>query len=179
MKNKIVIVLVVLIAFGFTGCKKLWDMNQPKEVDTEYSAVWPLAGEWYVQYMFDDGAGNIGDWYGVGYTTLFTYNTANEDKDQFWISDDGNFWVYTIKSPCNVDARSFSGDSLVSTADWDGDLYDIKVNIKNGKVIEDGGFSTSGVVTDSIYFEIEFEDDPGTIYQCAGIRRTGFLEDEH
>ncbi len=178
MKNKIIIIIAVL-AFGFSSCEKLWDMNQPADPEVEYSAVWPLAGEWFVQYKFDDGDGNIGDWYGVGYTTLFTYNTAAEDNDKFWISDDGNFWTYTVKSDCNVDNKSFSGDSLVSTADYNGSLYDVKVNITNGKVIEDGGFSTTGVVTDSIYFEVEFADDLGTIYQCSGIRRTGFIDDEH
>lgn len=173
MKNKIIILIVALIAFGFTGCEKLWDMNQPKETDTEYSAVWPLAGEWWVTYMID------GSDVGGGYYPLFTYNTAAEDKDKLWISDANSFWAYTIKANCNLDARSFSGDSLVSTADYGAGLYDIKCNITNGKVIEEGGFSTSGVVCDSIYFEIEFEDDLGTIYQCAGVRRTGFLEDEH
>ena len=32
---------------------------------------------------------------------------------------------------------------------------------------------------DSISFNIEFSDDPGTIYRIEGFRRTGFLEDEH
>jgi hypothetical protein len=179
MKNKVIIGLLALLMAGSTSCRKLYEWNQPKDPEIEYSAVWPLSGEWYVTYTFDDGTGNIGDHYGVGYTTLLTYNTANEDKDLFWISDVGNFWIFTIKSPCNVPARTFAGTDLVSTADYSGSLYDIKVQISNGKVIEDGGLSTSGVVCDSIYFEIEFEDDPGTIYYCSGVRRTGFLEDEH
>lgn len=179
MKNKIIIALLAVLLAGTYSCKKLYDWNQPKDPVVEYSAIWPLAGEWYVLYEFDDGAGNIGDWYGVGYTTLFTYNTAAEDKDKLWITDDDNFWVYKIKADCDVANRSFSADSVVSVADYGGAPYDIKIQVNNGKVIEDGGHSTSGVVADSIYMEIGFEDDPGTVYYCAGIRRTGFLEDEH
>lgn len=180
MKNKIIIAVLAISMMGFYSCRKLHDWNQPKGSEVEYSAIWPLAGEWYVLYQFDDGAGNIGDWYGVGYTTLYTYNTAAEETNKMWISDDGNFWAYTVKANCNVEGRSFgSDDSLTSTADWGGSPYDIKVLIRNGKVIEGGGHSTSGVVCDSIYFEVEYEDDPGTIYYCAGTRRTGFLEDEH
>ena len=179
MKNKIIIAVLAVLLMGTYSCRKLYQWNQPKDPVVEYSAIWPLAGEWYVLYQFDDGAGNIGDWYGVGYTTLLTYNTSDEAKDKLWISDDGNFWTYTIKADCDLGARTFSGDSLVSTADGGGVPYNIKINVKNGKVIEDGGHSTSGVVSGSIYFEIEYQDDPGTIYYCAGVRRTGFLEDEH
>ncbi len=180
MKNKLIVLSVLIILLGgMTGCRKMYEMNQPKEVETEYSTVWPLAGEWWVTYQFDDGDGNIGDWYGEGYSALFTYNTAAEDTDKLWISDGGNFWTYTVKSDCNVEGKTFTGDSLVNTADDGGSLYKLKVNITNGKVIEDGGKSTSGVICDSIYFEVEFNDDIGTIYQCSGVRRTGFLEDEH
>lgn len=149
----------------------MYELNQPKEQEVEYSAVWPLAGEWWVNYESGD--------YISGYTPLFTYNTAGEDTDKLWISDNGNWWTYTVKSGCSVDAKTFSGTNLVSTADGGDAVYDIEVQITNGKVIVDGGKSTSGVVCDSIYFEVEFEDDPGTVYQCSGVRRTGFLEDEH
>ncbi len=175
----ITLAITLLVLFAFSSCTKIYEMNQPDEPDIEYSAIWPMSGEWWVTYKFDDGAGNIGDWYGVGYTQLFTYNTANEDKDKMWINDQGNFWTYTIKTPLNLGAMSFSGTDLVSTAFWSGEPYDIKISIQNGQVIPDGGKSTSGVTTDSIYFEIIFEDDPSTTYICSGVRRTGFLEDEH
>ena len=57
--------------------------------------------------------------------------------------------------------------------------YDITVNIANGKILPGAATSSGGNVTDSIYFQIEFSDDPGTLYDVAGYRRTGFLEDEH
>lgn len=54
-----------------------------------------------------------------------------------------------------------------------------KVAVKNGKIVKNGGFSTSGVVTDSISFEIELSDEPGVVYKAVGTSKTGFLEDEH
>lgn len=57
---------------------------------------------------------------------------------------------------------------------------DITVNLQNGKVIagaSEGPFSKA--VTDSIYVEAEFSDDPGTVYQLTGYRRTRFQEDDH
>jgi hypothetical protein len=54
--------------------------------------------------------------------------------------------------------------------------------VQQGKVLLKEGRSTSGVVTDSIYFEVSFDDDTpayGTTYIVSGVRRTGFLEDEH
>ncbi len=178
MKNKIIIIASLLFLVGLSGCTKLYKMNQPEEPEIEYSVVWPMSGEWYVTYGID---GNIVK----DYTLLYTYNTASESTSEFWISDGGNtgsnnatFWSYCVKTPLNLEAKTFSGTDLVSTADWQGEPYSIKVNITNGKVIKDGTKSKTGVVSDSIYFEIEFEDDPGTIFQCSGHRRTGFLEDE-
>jgi hypothetical protein len=56
---------------------------------------------------------------------------------------------------------------------------DGSVIINNGKVLKLQGHSTSGVKVDSIYFEVEFDWDPGVTYIIAGHGRTGFEEDEH
>ncbi|MCK9206979.1 MAG: hypothetical protein M0P66_07705, partial [Salinivirgaceae bacterium] len=182
MKKLLFFIFIVGFIGFVSSCSLLHDWNQQEEPEIEYSPVWPLSGEWWVVYRFDDGSGVVDDYYGVGHTLLFTYNTANNDVDQLWISDGGNidvdhanFWSFCVKSPCNVGTKSFAGADLVSTADGGGVPYDITVNVTNGKVIQDGGISPSGVVCDSIYFELEFQDDPGTIYQCSGIRKTGFL----
>ena len=53
------------------------------------------------------------------------------------------------------------------------------MEVLEGKVINDAGRSKSGVVTDSIYIKAVFSDDPGTEYEMAGHRRTGFLEDDY
>jgi hypothetical protein len=177
LKN-ILFVVVVLGLLSLTSCTKLFEWNQPKEVETEYSSIHPMGGEWYVVNRFDDGSGVFDDYYGIGHTPLFTYNTADESTDEMWINDDGNFWSYTLKCPINLDAMTFgSADSLQSS--YDHGAYDIKVVVQNGKIIKDGGTSPSGVKSDSIYFEIQFEDDPGNVWQISGIRRTGFIEDEY
>ncbi len=185
-------IIYLLIIFGFiiatNSCSKLYDWNEQEEPEIQHSSIWPLSGEWYVVYRFDNGTGVIDDHNGVGHVKLFTTNTANNDANKFWISDGGNisktnsnFWNYSVKADCNIGTKSFSGTDLVNTAIASDTLYNININITNGKVIVGGGKSPSGVVADSIYFEISFEDDNPSdrIYQCSGIRRTGFLEDEY
>ena len=142
------------------------------------SSTYPLSGEWWVRY-FDDAA-TTND-IGGGYYPLYTYNTAANDGKDFWIWDQNTFWAYRVKCPVSMQNNTFSGDTLISTATYGTPitLYNIWLNVKNGKVLVKGGLSTSKVVTDSIYMELEFEDDAGTIYYVAGVRRTGFLEDEY
>jgi hypothetical protein len=53
------------------------------------------------------------------------------------------------------------------------------MDVLEGKIIADAGHSKTGVVTDSIYIKAVFSDDPGTEYEMAGHRRTGFVEDDY
>lgn len=132
------------------------------------TATQAVAGEWWTTFTV-----NGEDIYGLGYTMVTTSNTAANVPTEFLIGDDGNTWNYKVKCPLNLDAKTFGGTGLANIA------YDITVNISNGKILPGAAMSTGGNVTDSIYFEAEFSDDPGTIYQVSGYRRTGFLEDEH
>ena len=68
---------------------------------------------------------------------------------------------------------TFSGSNLENT------IYGVTIQVNGGKIIENVVHTPSGAVADSIFFEIEFGDDAGVIYQAAGFRKTGFLEDEH
>lgn len=163
---------------GAYGCEKLHDWNQPEDPETEFSSTYPLSGEWWVQYYFDNGDGTYTN-SNYGYFPLYTYNTAADDGKEMWISDAGEFWTFTVKCPVSMQSLTFEGDTLISTADGGGEPYDIWLNISEGKVIKDGGRSPSGVVVDSIFVGIEFEDDEGFVYYAAGVRKTGFLEDEH
>jgi hypothetical protein len=181
MKNKIILLGLLIGVISF-GCSKLYDWNQPDDPEMKVSSTYPLSGEWWVRY-FDDAAGTND--VGGGYYPLFTSNTAANDGKEIWITDT---WPYTVKCPVNMTSKTFAGNDVVNnlTTTIEGSagqdslvIDDFKMNITLGKVIVKGGHSTSGVVTDSIYFAIEFVDDPGTIYYVAGIRRTGFLEDEH
>ena len=153
--KKVNFLFIAALLISLTSCSKMYDMNQPKDPVVEHSVVWPLSGEWYVTYQFEnpDGTSGVGDWDEVGYTTITTYNTSDESSSKFWIADYDNFWNYKVKSDCNVGSKSFSSaDSLGNQVTTN----PLKINIKNGKVIEDGGKSPSGVISDSIYFEIEY-----------------------
>lgn len=153
---------IALLVFVFTSC------DTKEDYEVEKSMVVEASGQWWVKYSDNSG-------YESDYIMLTTFNSASDDGTELWITDDGDWWDYKVKAGINAAALTFSGQDLVNAVED----YDIKIQVTNGKVILDGGKSTLGIVTDSIYFELEFEDDPGTIYQAAGIRRTGFLEDEH
>ena len=63
--------------------------------------------------------------------------------------------------------------------------FNRSVTQRNGRIFEDAITTAAGVVTDSIYFEIWFEDledatgfTSDTLF-VSGYRRTGFTEDEH
>lgn len=161
MKNKILI-LFAFLSIGMMSC----DLGNDPDIGG--TATQAVAGEWFTTFTI---AGD--DVYGLGYQLVTTSNTAANSAGEFLITDDAHTWDYKVKSPLNLDAKTFGGTGLTNLA------YDITVNIANGKILPGAATSSGGNVTDSIYFEAEFSDDPGTIYQVAGYRRTGFLEDEH
>lgn len=159
MKN-ILWIFIVLVSIGFASC----DLGDEPEIGG--TATEAVAGEWWT--TFSVGGQDL-----TGYTLITTSNTAANVATEFLISDNAHQWDYIVKSPLNLDAQTFGGTGLQNLS------YDITVNITNGKILENAATSTGGNVTDSIYFDAEFSDDPGTIYSVAGYRRTGFLEDEH
>jgi len=124
-----------------------------------------ISGEWWVDYF--DGEDHS------GLTKLIISNTSADDGTEIWISDEHNFWEYKVKCPVNMNQLTFTGSDLTDIE------HDILVQINGGKMLKNAAKSTSGLVTDSLYFEVEFEDNPGTIYQASGWRKTGYLEDEH
>jgi hypothetical protein len=166
------ILFVAFLALMLSSCDK-----KEKFVNEE-SAVVEIAGEWYVHY---DHHIYGPDPFGAGYTSLITYNTSADDGQMMWIKDQGNFWPYQVKVPVNISALTFgSQDTVISAIDG----YNIKVLVRNGKVIKEASPRPSGAIADSIYFEIWFEDLEGSTAIAddtlivSGYRRTGFLEDE-
>ncbi|MFA8435163.1 MAG: lipid-binding protein [Marinifilaceae bacterium] len=157
----IFVLLVMVLALG--AC----DPNDTIEDYTvEYTSTGEmLAGEWYVTYTLD------GDVWATN-SKISTFNTAADNGSEMWIDDDKNFWGLKSKVNCNPADNSFSVEGA------DELYYGITVNIKNGKVLPGAGTTAAGNVTDSIYMEIEYSDQAGT-FIVAGVRRTGFLEDEH
>lgn len=168
-----------LYNLAFILCAGLLFSCEKDEPEVQYTATYPVSGEWWVTNKVETSPGVFEDVYSLGHTPLLTSNTAANTANEIWISDEGNFWNYKIKAGVQIDNRTFSVLNAVNTTlDNEGEPYNIKVTITDGKVIEKGGLSRSKVQTDSIYFRATFEDDPGVIYHVSGHRRTGFLEDE-
>jgi len=169
MKNKIVILAIALMVI-LASCKT-------EELDPGAAANNELSGEWFVEYNHNVYGH---DPFGVGYTRLLTSTTASQSATDLIITDEENFWEFRVKARMDVANMTFgSADTL---RDY---IHDIKVLVRNGRVVENAVTTTAGVVTDSIYFEVWFEDLEGatgiasdTLF-VSGYRRTGFLEDEH
>ena len=139
--------------------------SEPKVTGTKVQA---MAGEWWINVLVD------GSDIGAGYNLITTSNTAANTATDLLL-DDGGLWPAKIVATVNVKALTFSPisnlDNKYSST--------IKVSIIEGKILK-GAATTPGLnKTDSIYVKFEFSDDPGTQYEYAGYRRTGFQEDEH
>jgi hypothetical protein len=173
--------LLVAAAFLFSKCTD-------DDATIEHTAGEYYAGEWFVTYSVD------GTEVSQGHVPLITSNTAANVATEILISDyivaadlGGSFWSYKCKAQVDVATKKFSADqsdSHVMIEDEDGNPtpYDININIMNGAIFPKGGLSKTGVVVDSIYFEMQFSDDSpayGTTYVVSGHRRTGFHDDEY
>ncbi len=134
----------------------------------------PLAGMWAVTIdaRFPDGS-YAEDPYGLGTSYVWTYNTSSNSTTEMWVSDQGNFWEYSVKVPCSVDNLTFG------SADWKQNSdYECGVLVNNGKIEYGTATTPSGVPADKIYFELAFDDDePGMTYVVEGYRYTGFEAD--
>jgi len=163
MKRSVLIIL--LAAFFMTALNSC-----VKESDTDAggTATQAMSGEWWVQ------AGINNELLSPDYYKILTYNTSENVSNKMWIDDGESFWQFKVKMDVNPADKSFSATASQNS------YYDITVTLKNGKIIPGVSIGpNSKAVTDSIYVEAEFSDDPGTIYQLAGYRRTRFSEDDH
>lgn len=129
-------------------------------------------GQWYIIALEPDGETPA---YGGDYEMFYTYST-NENDENFWI-DDHESWM-EIKTKAKILTNkngtvTFAGDEDAPELYSDG-----TVTVTKGQILKKAAKSFSGAVTDSIYFEAEFDWDPGTVYKFAGHRRTGFVEDD-
>jgi hypothetical protein len=166
--KKIAYYTIGILLLVFSSCKE--------DAEDWDSSVHDLSGEWYVRY---DHATYGEDPFGAGYTHLLTFNTADDDGTEMWLTDDGAFWDYKVRIPVMTDSLKFGSDNPAPNQS-----YDIEVKIMNGKVIRDAVTLPSGYVADSIYFEVWFEDledateIPNDKLLVGGYRKTGFEEDE-
>lgn len=159
MKNILVIIASLLLV---TACRK------EKDTDAGGTNTQAMAGEWWVQVKVGNVA-VVPDWF-----KILTYNTTDNVATQMWIDDQEHLWPFKFKIDVDPNAKTFSATSATST------YTNITVKLQNGKILDKVSKGpVSQAVTDSIYFEAEFSDDPGTVYQLTGYRRTRWAEDDH
>ncbi|MBF0694976.1 MAG: hypothetical protein IR153_07965 [Flavobacterium sp.] len=127
-----------------------------------------VAGEWNVIGYETDG---VTPAYGGSYLHYRTYDAETTGDNDFYLEELDPFFELLTKVQNNN--GSFSGATDAPELVTGG-----TVTVTNGKVIKGGGRSFSGAVVDSIYFEAEFDWDPGYIYKFGGHGRSGFLEDD-
>lgn len=150
------------IIFLLSSCEK---KNLP---DVASTAAEKMANEWWV--TLDQGG--VQDASGYGHFKIATYNTSAND-DSIWIDDFQNGWEVKFKAKADYSNLTFAASNAVN------EYYAITVNVTDGKILPNAGHSKSGNVVDSIHMQIEFSDDPGTIYEMNGVARTRFAEDDY
>ena len=162
--KKVLYLATLLLCMAFTACEK-------EEIGG--TAAESLAGEWYVQAnMLDDDGSVIEDPYGLGRFHILTYNTSANNPSEIWIDDSKNFWDFKVKAAGDINSLTFSASNVQNVS------YDCTLNITNGKIIKNGGFQNNGSPADYITMDIEFSDDPGTIYRLEGVRYSGLVEND-
>ena len=146
----------MLLCMAITSCQK---------EDIGGTATESLAGDWYVEASVD---GNV--IYGPFH--LLTYNTSANNPNEIWIDDKGNFWDFKVKGTGDINSLTFSAANAQNVS------YDCTVNITNGKIIKNGGTQNNGSPADLLMMDVEFSDDPGTIYHLEGVRYSGLVEND-
>ena len=162
--KKVLYFATLLLCMAFTACEK-------EEVGG--TATESLAGEWYVlaNIVNDDGSVTE-DPYGIGRFHIMTYNTSANNANEIWIDDNENFWDFKVRATGDVNGLTFSASNAQNAK------YDCTVNITNGKILKKGGKQNNGSPADYITMDVEFSDDPGTIYRLEGVRYSGLEEND-
>lgn len=163
--------LIVLLTLFYSCTKQI-----PNALDGNpgNAATVKVSNGWWVN-ISAPGLGNL-----TPTPTFFsTYNTAANTTDSLWLDDHGNGYGFKCTVALNYAALSFQvANSLNYYIDSYGDTNTL-VTILNGKVLPKAGHSRAGNITDSIYMQAVFSDNPSDTFAIAGTARTGFIEDDY
>jgi hypothetical protein len=170
--------ILSLLIIGLSACKK--------EEPIGGTSVQDMSGEWWVQAK--DADGKFSTFLGEDFVKIVTFNTSDNSTSQMWV-DLTEFWgtntppkqLVQVKANVNTGDKTFSITNGNNVPD-NGYKNDpnLKITIKNGKVITDGAVGPgSKQKTDAISLDVEFSDEPGTIYKLSGYHRTKFPDDDH
>lgn len=157
------LLLGLFTAVAFTSC------DEGGNPDAGGTATQDFAGDWHIVGL-DPVDGTPA--FGGDYYLWSTYNASSNDEN-FWIDDHDTFFELKAKAQANISALTFESEPNTLELYLGG-----TVTIVNGKILKNAGTSFGGHQVDSIYFECEFDWDPGNFYKFGGHKRTGFLEDE-
>jgi hypothetical protein len=146
--NYISQLLLAFLLLLFVSCQKM-------EFTKEFNWAYPVSGEWALQLEFG-GDVDPGPYFIKVYNSSF-------GQDSVWIDDNGNIWPFKAKAKVDMAGLTFSTTNFISHP---GTSSEDLVTITNGKIINN----------DSIYFEVEFASDAGTIYKMYGHRATSYEE---
>ncbi|MFY0713884.1 hypothetical protein J1D01_09425 [Seonamhaeicola sp. NFXS20] len=162
-------ILALAFSTSFVGCEQ-----EESVADDSGLLVQDMMGGWYVKLLY-----NGEDVYELGYYLLDIYNTST-NTNEIWI-DDHELWPTKVKCPADPESLTFAGSGLVSQYSYvnsAGNTIIPVLDITNGKIIKNGTTAPgTGTTTDSIYFEVEFSNDPGTVYTIEGYKSTSKVED--
>ena len=162
--NRIFRISAVIILFSMSCTKKLEDPGA--------TATVAMSNEWWVTLKI--GTDDL-----LGTHVLFgTYNTSQNVADSLWLDDlnsIGNGIDFKSKVKADPKNMTFSSDSTQN------EYFDNRIHVANGKIIPNGGISKSGLVTDSIYMEVTFgnDPDPADIFIISGTARTRWAQDDY
>jgi len=157
-----------LFLIAVTGIATLYSCDETGDTDPGGTTTENFAGDWHIIGYEPDGVTPVGD-----YVLYSTYNAASNDEN-FWIDDHNTY--FQLKS--KVQVSSFSSYTFAGQAASEELYTGGTVTVTNGKILKKAATSFGGHEVDSIYFEAEFDWDPGVVYKFSGHKRTGFLEDE-
>ncbi|MDO5442804.1 MAG: lipid-binding protein [Bacteroidia bacterium] len=170
MKKLILFALAALAALSFASCEK---------IGPEMTETADMAGQWYVQVdgAYNDGSEDWEDPFGMGRFIILTYNTAANKATEMFVNDLGTFWDFAVKVSCDPVAKTFS------VSDGENLSYESRVTITDGKIVENGTTTPSGMPADYIEFYVVFDDDDyiPDYYdklKFSGWRYTGFVNDD-
>lgn len=164
MKN-IKIILLLLVIAGVYSCETY------KDPAIEYSPVYPLSGQWYIQ-VYDATPDTL---LSKSYYTMYSFNISSNIVDSVWLyssSTSAPCGAFRAKVACNVTDKSFSVTKSANN------LYSNKyIGLTTGSVVLNGGKTFGGTVADVVSFVLTTDQKVGKTFKIKGVRVSGWPED--
>ena len=161
--------MALALTWGFNAC----DVETDEEPGG--TNIQNMCGNWDVMWYAVDENGEVLDAWTDG--TIYTFNKADNGTTQMWIDDQKTYWNFRFLVNIDYNAMTFSCGETDYDAAGSGKAF-----VKNGKILLGAAKNLHGMPTDSIVFEIGFDDDdyPAKYgfdhYRVEGTKYSGFTE---